>query len=400
MLKKTSNVKSSRKSWLRGDEMDAYFAVCSPGLEAFAGAELAQLGVTTGASEGGLTEDAGGVEFTGSIIELYRANLYLRTASRVLVRLGQFYAAAFSELRKKASRLEWEKYLTPGSPISIRVTCKKSRLYHSGAVAERIAGAIEDRLGRAARVEKFDELADSALPQLIIVRLNNDQCTISIDSSGNHLHRRGYRLAVAKAPLRETLAAGIILASGWDLQAALMDPFCGSGTLPIEAAMMAARIAPGLKRGFAFMNWPGFDKTLWDNLLKQAAASIITPPGIIFGSDRDAGAVKMANENAERAGVGQFIHFKQQAVSNIAPPDQPGWIITNPPYGVRVSADKDLRNLYSQIGNVLRAHCHGWHASILCGDLNLLGHTGLRLDSSQRFINGGLSTYLGCGLIE
>ena len=183
--------------------------------------------------------------FNGGLDELYRANLHLRTASRVLVRLGDFYAAAFSELRKKAGRLEWERYLRPGQPVALHVTCHKSKLYHSDAVAERVAGAIGDRLGRPTTMLKPAESEDDSPPQLVIVRLVNDHCTISIDSSGELLHRRGYRLATAKAPLRETLAAGMLLASGWDVRSPLIDPFCGSGTIAIEAALMRAGLPPG-----------------------------------------------------------------------------------------------------------------------------------------------------------
>ena len=155
--------------------------------------------------------------FQGELDDLYRANLHLRSANRVLVRAGEFYAAAFSELRKKAGRLAWERYLAPGQPVRLSVTCRKSRLYHSDAVAERVAGAIGDRLGKPRRCSRPTKKMRRTRPQLVVVRLVRDLCTISVDSSGELLHRRGYRLATAKAPLRETLAAGMLLASGWDL---------------------------------------------------------------------------------------------------------------------------------------------------------------------------------------
>ncbi|TLN04239.1 class I SAM-dependent RNA methyltransferase, partial [bacterium] len=213
--------------------MSELFAVCAPGLEPFTTAELSALGIQPGAAVADGEE--GGVTFQGGLREIYRANLHLRTASRVLLRFGQFYAAAFSELRKKASRLPWEDVLNPQQPVALRVTCHQSKLYHSGAVAERVAAAINDRFGQAVEVAKFDETSAEP-PALIVVRLVNNQCSISLDTSGAHLHRRGYRQAVAKAPLRETLAAGLLFAAGWDGTTPLLDPFCGSGTIPIEGA--------------------------------------------------------------------------------------------------------------------------------------------------------------------
>lgn len=381
--------------------MGTFFAVTAPGLDQITAEEIRLLGLAP-------EIEPGGVSFKSDEDGLYRANLYLRTASRVIARVGQFfYATTFTDLRTKAGRLPWEKFLTPGQPISIRVTCHKSKLIHSDAVAERIATSIADRLGVESPVTKKnsdeaqDRIADKAEEniQLIIVRLVNDQVMISMDSSGELLHRRGYRLALAKAPLRETLAAGMILASGWDAMSPMIDPFCGSGTIPIEAALMAAGIPPGINRSFAFMKWPGFSKVNWDTILSQIPErkKIEFP---IIASDRDAGAVKIAFENAKRAGVEKSIDFQCQAVSSINPPEQKGWMITNPPYGVRVSAGRDLRNLYSQLGNVLRLNCSGWHVGILCSDPFLLGHTALKLDTTKSLINGGISVRLGTGIVS
>ena len=376
-----------------------YFAVCAPGLQPYLAGELQDLGLVPQAAAPGATDDGGGCEFTGSLLDLYRANLHLRTCSRVLLRFGQFYAASFSELRKKASRLPWGQILQPGSRIALRVTCHKSKLYHSSAVAERVAGAIADQLGGPLEIQKFDENTSETPPQLILVRLQNDTCTISIDSSGSHLHRRGYKLAVAKAPLRETLAAGLLLASGWQPNCPLMDPFCGSGTIPIEAARLARRVAPGLSRDFAFMRWPGFDAASWNGLKSAAISQQVASAAPILASDRDAGAIEMARANALRAGVLDSIQFDCQAVSDLQPPARAGWLITNPPYGVRVSGGKDLRNLYSQFGKVLRLHCDGWQVGILCSDEILLGHTGLKLDTSLRLNNGGISVVFGRGTV-
>lgn len=376
--------------------MKQFFAVAAPGIEALTALELRQQNLLSQNEH----HQNGGVPFKGELEQLYQANLQLRTASRVLVRLGNFHAASFSELRKKASRLTWEDYLHPGQPVTLRVTCRKSRLYHSDAVAERVSGAIGDRLGKPSAMEKAaDEEADVA-PQLVVVRLWRDQCTISIDSSGALLHRRGYRLATAKAPLRETLAAAMLLAAEWDTASPLLDPFCGSGTIPIEAALLVHGLPPGRTRRFAFMDWPGFDPDLWGKLLAEKPKYSKSTFPVIQASDRDAGAIRLAQENAARAGVDDQIEFSCRAISAIEPPPGPGWVITNPPYGLRVSANKDLRNLYAQFGNVLRAHCPGWQTAILSSDLMLLGQTGLSLDTSLSLVNGGVRVRLGRGQVS
>jgi putative N6-adenine-specific DNA methylase len=264
-------------------------------------------------------------------------------------------------------------------------------------VAERVAGAIEDRLGRPVepQVEQTDdERGTDSSTQLIIVRLVHDQCTLSVDSSGALLHRRGYRLATAKAPLRETLAAGVLMASGWDLAAPLLDPFCGSGTICIEAALMARGLAPGRARRFNFMDWTGFNASLWQSLLAQAGATSTSARPRLLASDRNAGAIQAARANADRAGVAHDIEFVTRAISAIEPPPTPGWIITNPPYGVRVSQNTDLRNLYARFGQVVRARCTGWHLAMLCDRMQLARQTGLDFDRGLPLMNGGLKVKL------
>lgn len=370
------------------------FAACLPGVEAFLAQELEELGYRPASHLPG----EGGVGFSSTLEGLYRANLWLRTANRVLLRLGRFHAIQFAELRRKAANLPWERYLTPGQPVAIRSTCHQSRLYHSGAVSERILGAIGDRLELTPETLLFDEEQPNA--QLALVRMDNDECTISLDMSGEPLHRRGYRLALARAPLRETVAAVLLYASGWDRRSPLLDPFCGSGAIPIEAALLAARIPPGLQRSFAFMNWPGYQAYSWENLKSKAAKKIHAPEGAIFGSDRDAGAVQAAIENAERAGVAQWIQFTQAAVSAIRPPATPGWVVTNPPYGVRISAGNDLRGLYTQFGNVLRSVCPGWHAAYLCNDERLASFTRLEFEKGVSLSNGGIPVKLTRALVQ
>jgi putative N6-adenine-specific DNA methylase len=371
--------------------MDSFFVVTSPGLEQVTAQELRSLGFEP-------IHETGGALVKGDLGTLYRLNLHLRTASRILARLGNFfYATSFPELQKHASRLPWDRFLEAGQPVSLRVTCHASKLYHSDAVARSIAKAIAERMGQQSPLHKLDEDA-SAPHQLVIVRLADDKCTVSVDSSGVLLHKRGYRQAVAKAPLRENLAAGILLASDWDKLSPLLDPFCGSGTIPIEAALMALGIPPGMNRRFAFMDWPGYDETLWKSLLANQPRPTADQP-LILGSDRDAGAVKMSIDNAERAGVSGYIEFKWQAVSSITPPSIPGWVVTNPPYGLRISEGADLRNLYARFGQVLRKKCPGWNVSVLSSDPALLGQMKLKLDTSLALVNGGIHVRLGRGMV-
>jgi len=370
-----------------------FFAVSAPGLEALLAAEMVQLGLISAPAG----NETGGVSFSGGLAELYRANLHLRTASRVLLRLGDFHAASFSELVARAARIEWERYLRPGQPVAVSASCHKSRLYHSDAVAGRVAVAIGQRLGKPSPLVRTAAEEAGQPAQLVLARLLNDHVTLSLDSSGALLHRRGYRLETAKAPLRETLAAALLLQSGWDRTSPLLDPFCGSGTIAIEAALMARHIPPGARRKFAFMDWPGFNRDLWGELLKTASGESSSNPPIIQASDRDAGAIRIAQANAERAGAAEWIEFSQRAVSAVQPPAGPGWVVTNPPYGRRVSAGKDLRDLYAQFGHVLRRSCPGWHAAVLSSDLRLLAQTGLELDTSFKMVNGGVRVYAAIG---
>jgi putative N6-adenine-specific DNA methylase len=365
--------------------LETYFAVAAPGLEPILLQELQALGLSAQA-------EAGGVSFRSDLAGLYRANLQLLTASRILARLGNFfYATSFEQLEARAARLPWERFLSPGRPVELRVTCHRSRLYHSGAVAGSISKAIAARLGRPSPAGQD--------PQLVVVRLAENRCTISIDSSGELLHRRGYRQAVARAPLRETLAAALLLSSGWDLASPLLDPFCGSGTIPIEAARMALGIPPGSGRRFAFMDWPGYEPLRWSALLAEARPHPAAAGLVIQASDRDAGAVRMAGENAERGGVAGAIEFSCRAISAITPPAGPGWIVTNPPYGTRLSGGGDLRDLYARLGQVLRRCCPGWGALILCSDPALLGQTRLGLETGLALRNGGIRVYVGRGRV-
>ena len=376
------------------DRLDL-FAVAAPGLEPLVESELRALGIE------GLRADAGGVAFTGGREAMYRANLHLRTASRVIARVAEFSARGFPELVAHARREPWERYLDPRRPVLLRVTCHKSRLYHSDAVRERVAKAIANRLG-IARIEEAEGSEDrESRGQLVIVRMAHDVCLLSADTSGELLHRRGYREAMAKAPIRETLAAALLLVADWPVDAAMLDPFCGSGTIAIEAALLARRIAPGLRRRFAFMDWPDFDESLWRRVRDEAErATRPRAPAPIQGSDRDAGAIEAARANAARAGVATDITFDRRALSAIEPPSERGWMCTNPPYGVRVSERAQLRNLYAQLGNVLRAKFRGWTLAMYSADARLERAMRLTLRPALRTVNGGIPVRVVRGTLE
>lgn len=378
------------------------FAVTAPGLEALAAAELAALGITA-------TPEPGGVAWEGTREDLYAANLHSRVASRVLVRVGEFRARTFFELERHARRLPWEGFVGRGRAVRLRVTSRKSKLYHEGAVAERILAAIEHRAGSlsvtSARMD--DEEDEGADAQLFIVRFIHDRCTVSADASGALLHQRGYRRAVAKAPLRETLAAALLLASGWTGQASLLDPMCGSGTIAIEGALIARRIAPGLAgpergaRRYAFGEWPDWDPALWARVVERAAEEILGAAGVpILASDRDAGAIEAARSNAERAGVGADLALDVLPLSAIQPPPGPGWLVSNPPYGLRVGESDALRNLYAALGRVARRELPGWTLALLSADRRLESQVGVRFTETLRTRNGGIPVRGVVGRVE
>lgn len=384
------------------DERLPLFAITAPGLEPLAAAELRALGMD-------VTPEPGGVSWSGTPAQLYDANLRLRTASRVAVLAAEFRARTFFELERHARKVPWERWVTRGGAVRLRVTSKKSKLYHEGAIAQRLLEAIEHRVGPLASsdVGKDEEGGDDeGDAQRFIVRFNRDECTIRADASGALLHLRGYRQALARAPLRETLAAAMLLGAGWDGTAPLMDPMCGSGTIPIEGALLARRIAPGLAnpgrtpRAYAFTAWPDFDAALWSATVERAREEILpAAPVPILGSDRDEGAIAAATSNAERAGVAGDVELGARAVSAIEPPAGPGWMVINPPYGVRVGERDPLRNLYAALGRTLRAGCPGWTLALLSPDAGLERQVGLSLDEALRTSNGGIPVRLVVGRV-
>lgn len=368
----------------------------APGLEPFALAEARAVGLSAETAVGG-----GGIEWRGDLRSVLVANTALRIASRVVVRLAEFEARSFAELERHARQIAWQRVVMPGGAARFRVTCKKSKLYHSDAVAQRLASALERAVPRV-RVEGADSSDDDASDagtQLFVVRVLRDHCTVSADSSGDLLHRRGYRLATAKAPLRETIAAAMIAASGWDGVAPIVDPFCGSGTIPIEAALSARGVAPGASRTFSAERWPGVSRTLGEKVRAELAAGAkAQAPGVIAGFDRDAGAIAAATANAERAGVIGDLTLAVRTLSAAEfPADVSGWVVTNPPYGVRVGEVDRVRDLWAQLGNVLRERARGWQVALLSPDPALERQLRMPLRVAATTSNGGIPVRLLVG---
>jgi putative N6-adenine-specific DNA methylase len=351
------------------------FAVCAPGLEAVLLSEVQALGLPGRAL-------AGGVEIDGELAEAMRLNLWLRTASRVLLRLGEpFRATTFKDLVRKASALPWERFLRKGVHAGFRVTCRKSRLYHSGAVEERLHAALETRTKFPVnRAEIAEEEPGTA--QLFLARLERDVCTVSVDCSGALLHQRGYRGPQAKAPLRETLAAALLLAAGFRGEEAVCDPLCGSGTIAIEAALIAIRRAPGIARAFAFQRWPEFSARQWEHLVVSARKQERPLAVAIGASDQDAGAVAAARENAGRAGIS--IEVVQRRLADLPADSGTGLLACNPPYGVRVGAD--LRALFRELQEAARRRPL-WRLSVLAPRT---AGASLGLEPRLRTQNGGI----------
>ena len=353
--------------------MMSCFAVTSPGLEPLVEREVRALGVRS------VRRDRGGVSFRATTRQLYAANAWLRVASRVLVRVGEpFRARTWDQLIDGFAALDLGPFV--GAGATFRVSSTRSRLYHTGAIAERL-----------------DSSVGGPGPTELVVRVVGDRVTVSADASGHGLHRRGWRLAVGKAPLRETLAAAMVATAGWDGTVALVDPFCGSGTVPIEAVLAARGLPPGAERRFAFADWPGFEAGTWASVQGAMRAASATAASrrtsAVLGSDRDRGAILAAAANAQRAGVGADVDFVERAVSDGAPPPSAagaaGWVLSNPPYGSRLGGG-DLRNLYARFGQVLRRSFPGWQVGLLVADPGLARHTGLDLEERFSTSNGGL----------
>ena len=359
------------------------FVTCQPGLEPFLFEELKRHHITAEAVPGG-------AEFEGSTETVMRACLWLGTASQVLIRLTQFRCRALGELQRKALELPWRDWLAPRVPLNFSSRSRRSRVYHTGGISERIYNAIGDSFGQAPMLAKD---SDEVVAR-VVTRFQEDVCTISIDATSTPLHRRGYRLDGRKAPLREDIAHALVLASEWSPDTAMLDPFCGSGTIAIEAAGLALGLAPGRLRPPALQQTARFDIDAWQELGAESTPREASAP--IVASDRDKGAVAATRDNAERAGVQDAVRCQQHALAAqpwLEGQDAPesGSLITNPPFGVRVSSNNNLIPLYQTLGHRLKALGPGWNTAILAHDMRLTRRTGLPLKPRFSTKHGGLA---------
>ncbi|MDA8305831.1 MAG: hypothetical protein M0Z81_03240 [Deltaproteobacteria bacterium] len=351
-----------------------------------------------------------GLEFTGRLKDAYACNLWLRTASRVLCRLCSFRAGVAEELFYKASQVPWELWLNPQIPIDLEAHVEYSRISNEGRVVEIIRRSIEKCFGQKASFQSSEgraferEEGASAGPELrqkILVRLVDNHCLISLDMSGAHLHQRGYRLRHSGAPLRETLAAAILLKAGWKTDDPLVDGMCGSGAFPIEAALMSRQIAPGLGRDFLFQKWPSFQEKTWEYLRRKALeTSLIKAPQPIVGIDIDPEAIGLSRENSDRAGTGADISWKNMDFFDFMPKKEglgKGMVVLNPPYGVRMASEG--AGLYEKIGAHLRLHFTGWRYAVLAKsrlEAAALGAGRMRLWNIR---HGGINITVAIGAI-
>ena len=354
------------------------FLACAPGLEPVLRDEARDLGFDKPICV------PGGVTFCGGWPEVWRANLELRGAGRVSARLGSFRAMHLAQLDKRARKFPWGDVLRRDVPVKVEATCRKSRIYHDKAAAQRVERALDEAAG-------IPVSKDAALT--LRCRIEDDLCTFSIDTSGALLHKRGHKEAVGKAPMRETLASLFLRQCGFTGDEPVIDPMCGSGTFVIEAAEMALGLKPGRSRSFAFEQLAGFDAEAWE------AMKAAQPPrdcGLTFrGSDRDAGAVAMSRQNADRAGVSSVTEFADHAVSDMQRPEgPPGLVIVNPPYGGRIGNKKLLYALHASLGQVMKERFTGWRLGIITNEAGLARATGLDLQTGPPVAHGGLKVRL------
>lgn len=356
------------------------FFAAPPGLEDTLRAEIHEKGFNAPKPQ------AGGVTVTGGWHDVWRANLEVRGATRVLARIGAFRVVHLSQLDKLARRFAWGDVLRADVPVRVEASCKRSRIYHDKAAAQRIETAIAEELGAPIQ-------PDAAVR--ILARIEDNVCTLSVDTSGEPLHRRGHKTAVAKAPIRETMAALFLRECGYGGHEPVVDPMCGSGTFVIEAAEIAAGLAPGRSRRFAFEQLAGFDAQAYAAL--RAGDETGKPvTARFYGYDRDAGAMRMSTENAERAGVASLTQFRQQMITGLEPPEgPPGLVIVNPPYGARIGDRRALHVLYSSMGAVLRRGFAGWRVGLVTSDGALAKAAGLPFGAPGRPVDhGGLTIRL------
>ena len=359
---------------------------CHFGLEAVLKREIYDLGYDITKVEDGR------VTFEGDEEAICRANIFLRTAERVMIQVGRFKATTFEELFQGIKNLPWEEYIPEDGKFWVKKASSiNSKLFSPSDIQSIAKKAMVERMKQKYHKEWFKE-DGAAYPVRIF--LLKDEVTVALDTSGDSLHKRGYRTMTSKAPLTETLAASLIMLTPWRKDRILVDPFCGSGTFPIEAAMIAANVAPGMNRDFTAEEWTNLiDRKLWYECVKEAEDMIDTTVKVdIQGYDIDGDVIKAARENAKRAGVEHMIHFQQRAVADLSHPKKYGFIITNPPYGERLEDKADLPELYTQIGQAYQ-RLDSWSMFLITSYTDTEKYIGRKADKNRKIYNGMLKTY-------
>lgn len=359
---------------------------CHFGLEAVLKREIYDLGYEITKVEDGR------VTFEGDEEAICRANIFLRTAERVMIQVGRFKATTFEELFQGIKNLPWEEYIPEDGKFWVKKASSiNSKLFSPSDIQSIAKKAMAERMKQKYHKEWFKE-DGAAYPVRIF--LLKDEVTVALDTSGDSLHKRGYRTMTSKAPLTETLAASLIMLTPWRKDRILVDPFCGSGTFPIEAAMIAANVAPGMNRDFTAEEWTNLiDRKLWYECVKEAEDMIDTTVKVdIQGYDIDGDVIKAARENAKRAGVEHMIHFQQRAVADLSHPKKYGFIITNPPYGERLEDKADLPELYTQIGQAYQ-RLDSWSMFLITSYTDTEKYIGRKADKNRKIYNGMLKTY-------
>lgn len=361
-------------------------APCHFGLEAVLKREILDLGYEISQVEDGR------VTFYGDAEAVCRANVFLRTAERILIKAGSFKAVTFDELFEKTKQIPWEHYIPRDGKFWVtKAASVKSKLFSPSDIQSIMKKAMVERLKSCYHISWFEE---SGASYPVRVFLMKDIVTVGIDTSGVSLHKRGYRQLSSKAPITETLAAALIMLTPWKKERILVDPFCGSGTFPIEAAMMAANIAPGMNRSFTAEEWTNLiPKKEWYDAVNEANDLIQDDVEVdIQGYDIDPDVVRAARKNAEDAGVDHMIHFQQRAVQDLCHPKKYGFIITNPPYGERLEEKKELPKLYSDFGESFRT-LDSWSAYMITSYEDAERYFGRKADKNRKIYNGMLKTY-------
>lgn len=349
------------------------FLITAPGLEDLLATEAREKGFKV------TSTIPGGVTIRGDWPQVWRANLQLRGAARVLARIAEFRALYLSQLELNTREFGWQDILPSGAWVKVETTCHKSKIYHGRAATERVENALSACGYNIARNAEDDG-------QGIRVRIDHDIVTISLDTSGEPLHKRGHKEAVNKAPMRETLASMFLRDANFSGKEPLYDPMCGSGTFPIEAAEIARRFDCGRGRSFGFQALPNYEPDAFEAMRSPERTAQFN----VYGSDRDQGAVTMSAANAARAGVGDVATFEVKSVGDISPPcDTPGLVITNPPYGGRIGNKKPLFGLYASFGDRLKSQFKGWRVAVVTSEASLAKATGLPFKPAGPTVNHG-----------